>query len=115
MPPRIPPACSSSRWWRYPCRSMSWWRNSAAWVYRGGQGRVHCGAKPTRAGLWYAQHGLTVWFAFACDNHSGDLIAAVGWRVTGTPLTAGATNAAPSWPGTAGPGEQEAPRPRGCG
>ena len=59
--------------------------NSAAWVYRGGQGRVHCGAKPTRAGLWYAQHGLTVWFAFACDNHSGDLIAAVGWRVTGTP------------------------------
>src|SRR4051812_21522085 len=44
-------------------------------VYRGGQGPVHCGAEPTAAGLWYAQHGKTVWLAFACDNHSGDLIA----------------------------------------
>lgn len=45
-------------------------------VYRGGQGPVHCGADPTRAGLWFAAHGRTVWLAFACDQHADDLIAA---------------------------------------
>ena len=37
---------------------------------------MHCGAEPTRAGLWFAAHGRTVWLAFACDQHADDLIAA---------------------------------------
>ena len=109
MPPRIPPACSSSRWWRPGPFTLT--AASRGNGDRGGQGRVHCGANPPRAGLWYAQHGLTVWFAFAGD-HSGDLIAAVGWRgyrhanlqARPTPHRAGRHRR-----------RQEAPRPRGCG
>jgi hypothetical protein len=44
-------------------------------VYRGGQGPAHCGAEPTRVGLWYSRQGRTAWLAFACDEHSSDLIA----------------------------------------
>jgi hypothetical protein len=36
---------------------------------------MHCQAEPTTAGLWFSPHGRTAWLAFACDNHSGDLIA----------------------------------------
>ena len=44
-------------------------------VYRGGQGPAHCGAEPTRAGVWHSRQGRTAWLAFACDQHSSDLIA----------------------------------------
>jgi hypothetical protein len=44
-------------------------------VYRGGQGPVHCGAEPTRAGLWFSRQSRTAWLAFACDRHADDLIA----------------------------------------
>ena len=44
-------------------------------VHCGGQGPVHCGAEPTRAGIWYAQYGRTAWLAFACDLHADNLIA----------------------------------------
>src|SRR5689334_16872580 len=32
-------------------------------------------APSTVARLWFAQHGRTVWLAFACREHAGDLIA----------------------------------------
>jgi hypothetical protein len=44
-------------------------------VFPDQQGPTHCGAEPVLAGLWFAQHGRTVWLAFACAEHAGELIA----------------------------------------
>jgi hypothetical protein len=56
-------------------RVVPWPQAAGVWSSAAGQGPVHCGAEPTRAGLWFSRHDRTVWRAFACDNHADDRIA----------------------------------------